>query len=402
MTGMDLFSPLPLVVCVVLALAMARSVGLLSADVSDAGRYAAIDGLRGYLALFVFVHHAAIWYVYLHQGRWETPVSRLYAHLGQGSVALFFMITAFLFVSKLIDGRTKPIDWTRLYVSRILRLTPLYAFAMVAMFVLIAVLAHGHLAQPIPDLVSAMTRWIGFTIFGAPDINGFAQTKLLVAGVTWSLAYEWYFYLSLPLLGFVILARPPRVLLVASMACVVLLASRMHELRLFAPFLGGTGAAWLVRSHELRRFARTQLASLIGVAAIACSVIVSPTAYALAPLALLSVAFALIAAGNTLFGVLALRVSHTLGKASYSLYLLHGLLLFGVLHFVVGFDAARHTSPIAYWFIIFALTPVLVGCCFATYFVIERPAMTSTDRVLAWTRAYRRSWVEAMRSPVRR
>ena len=59
--------------------------------------YAAIDGLRGYLALMVFVHHGAVWWGYLHTGQWRPPPSRLMNNLGEGSVALFFMITALLF-----------------------------------------------------------------------------------------------------------------------------------------------------------------------------------------------------------------------------------------------------------------------------------------------------------------
>ncbi len=41
-------------------------------------RYEGIDGLRGFLAICVFVHHSNIWYKYLHTGKWIAPDSNLY------------------------------------------------------------------------------------------------------------------------------------------------------------------------------------------------------------------------------------------------------------------------------------------------------------------------------------
>ena len=38
-----------------------------------ANRFHAIDGLRGFLALGVFFHHAVISYFYYATGRWELP-----------------------------------------------------------------------------------------------------------------------------------------------------------------------------------------------------------------------------------------------------------------------------------------------------------------------------------------
>lgn len=64
------------------------------------GRLDSIDGLRGYLAFFVFIHHAYVWYFYLHYGAWSRPLSNFYNQLGKGSVAVFFMITGFCFSQK--------------------------------------------------------------------------------------------------------------------------------------------------------------------------------------------------------------------------------------------------------------------------------------------------------------
>jgi len=53
--------------------------------------------LRGYLAFCVFLHHASFYVEFAHAGEWIEPASRVYSHLGDSSVKLFFMITGFLF-----------------------------------------------------------------------------------------------------------------------------------------------------------------------------------------------------------------------------------------------------------------------------------------------------------------
>lgn len=97
---------------------------------TTSGRFFTIDGLRGYLAFFVFLHHSCIWYYYLGSGVWANPPNRVFVHFGQIGVSLFFMITGFLFFSKMLDSRKSGVDWLRLYSSRFLRLTPLYVFSM--------------------------------------------------------------------------------------------------------------------------------------------------------------------------------------------------------------------------------------------------------------------------------
>lgn len=69
----------------------------------EKGRNDSIDGLRGYLAFFVFLHHSLVWYFYIKTGSWNVLDSHFYNHLGQTSVVFFFMITGFLFYAKLLN-----------------------------------------------------------------------------------------------------------------------------------------------------------------------------------------------------------------------------------------------------------------------------------------------------------
>ena len=55
---------------------------LLAAEASD-GRFLAIDGLRGYLVMGVFFHHAAVNYYYYQTERWESIGAPFYTLAGQ-------------------------------------------------------------------------------------------------------------------------------------------------------------------------------------------------------------------------------------------------------------------------------------------------------------------------------
>ena len=67
-----------------------------------------LDGLRGLLAMLVMIAHASAWRLYAVTGEWTVPPSSLCAHFAKSSVVLFFMITAFLFGSKLLESRERP------------------------------------------------------------------------------------------------------------------------------------------------------------------------------------------------------------------------------------------------------------------------------------------------------
>jgi len=351
------------------------------------GRYASIDGLRGYLALSVFLSHGCIWYFYLRTGRWEVPPSNLYTHLGQGSVEVFFMITGFLFFSKLIDARTRGIDWLRLFVSRFLRLAPLYLLAMLLLFLLVAWISGGRLNEPGLKLLGGLARWLGFTVGGAPDLNGIAQTYTIVAGVMWSLPYEWFFYFSLPVLALAARVTPPLPWLAFGIAGVAGLVLWQPEILPLLAFLGGIAAAVLIRWEAFRRFAAGRIASFLALGCVAIAVAAYASAFSGTPLLLLSAAFVLIACGNTLFGALVSPVSRTLGEIAYGVYLLHGMALFVAFFFILGVREAQEFSPELHWLAVLGVTPVLVLACFAAFRLIESPAMRSTAAVTARLRA---------------
>lgn len=228
------------------------------------GRFASIDGLRGYLAFFVFIHHAAIWHSYASNGRWVVPDTNLFVQFGQASVSLFFMITSFLFYNKLIDNKNKPFDWSAFFIGRFFRLMPLYLASMIAVFAVVAFLSKGVLHDSVKYTIRCLAQWTAFTVFGAPNINQ-TDTALIIAGVTWSLPYEWFFYFCLPLLALTTAQRVRWPLVIISVAVLVLGTLLKMELQLAAIFAGGIIASFSVRNERFCKFARSAAASALAI-----------------------------------------------------------------------------------------------------------------------------------------
>ena len=358
----------------------------LPASVSK-GRYVSIDGLRGYLAFFVFMHHSCVWYFFLKTGEWKIPPSNLYTHFGQTSVAFFFMITGFLFYSKLLDQRK--INWQEFLLSRFLRLFPVYAVMLVMLFGIVWILSAGQANEPVLTLSRKIISWTGFTILGAPDINHISPTALIVSGVTWSLPYEWLFYFALPLLSITTKNKAPPLVVgvgtTAALAVFLLMDPQPYHL---LAFLGGIAGALLVRSHRLASAASSDLASLTCITCIAAAVYFFQTSHHPGALALLSVGFIIIACGNDLFGLLGNSLSRAFGQLAYSMYLFHGISLYVMFTFVFDRTQSSEFSPAVFWSLIFLLTPCLTIACLYTFRIIEAPGMTwSRPLILLFSQA---------------
>jgi peptidoglycan/LPS O-acetylase OafA/YrhL len=381
---MDPVSPLPVLASLLAAVAASFLLVKRFGAPPDQGRFTSIDGLRGYLALLVFLHHSCVWYFYLHTGRWDAPPSNLYNRFGPSGVALFFMITGFLFFSKLLDGRAKGIDWTRLYVSRFMRLVPLYSTVMILLFVIVAYLSDGILHEPLSALLIGAIRWLSCGILGSPDLNGIHDTYIIVAGVMWTLRYEWFFYFSLPLLALTVRLVPPFPFLVlAAVSTGIGLLFWHPSILHMVTFLGGIVASLLVRLEFCRRIATKPVSSFITIACFAILVLF-PSDYEVVPLLLLSVAFALMACGNSIFGLLVKPVSRMLGEITYGIYLLHGMALYVTFSLIIGPAGSRVLSPTAHWMVVIGITPILIFVCFGVFRIIESPAMRTSKIITSW------------------
>ncbi|WP_223545682.1 acyltransferase family protein [Pseudomonas sp. A-B-19] len=390
-------NPLIAMTAYLLAIATAalllRSVPRLTRELEHRGesRFASIDGLRGYLAFGVFVHHSIITWIFLQTGVTDFPPSNFYSQLGQGSVALFFMITGFLFWDRLLThGRQH--DWLAFAISRLFRLYPLYLPLMLTVFVCVFYLQDWELKDSATQFIGQTLAWL---VFDRPDVNQYHQTGMLISNVTWTLGYEVFFYLALPLAAMVFIYRAgwmQTVLCLIGIYALYQVVGWEHSLKkhFLASFLGGIAAAYWVRRPQWVAWSQSPLAGTIALLALAIAFTAFNRAFNLGALLLLSLFFVIVASGNTLFGALRPHSIRWLGEISYSTYLLHGFVLWVL---VQRLPPLLHLDARQAW----VFLPLLAVCsCLLiiisslTYLYVEKPGINAGKITLRWLRQNRK------------
>tara|TARA_R100000750_G_scaffold60430_1_gene49845 strand:+ start:788 stop:1738 length:951 start_codon:yes stop_codon:yes gene_type:complete len=291
------------------------------------------------------------------------------------------MITGFLFYSKILRDRDKETDWTYLYTSRLLRLTPLYLFAILTMFTIVTFVSDNEHIEPLKNSINNAVKWILFTIPGAPDLNGVKSTSIIMAGVTWSLPYEWLFYASLPVISLLAAGTARLTTVAMSTAAIVCIINVFDPASIhIKTFIGGMLCAAMLYKNIGSQLVKSSTYSLFIIALLAILVINFPTSHGNIQLGILTLVFYGIASGNNLFGILSLKISRTLGEMAYSIYLLHGIILYIYFNFIVTKEAAQSLTPDQYWLTMFAITPAIIILSTAAYLLIEKPAMDRTHQ----------------------
>lgn len=340
-------------------------------------RFHAIDGLRGFLALGVMLHHIHVNHHFYRTGLWELTPSRLSTFLGRGSVAFFFMITAFLFWGRAIDSKGS-IDTLKFYSGRVRRLVPMY-FLSASLVVLTALaLTHFRLVVSPLDLIRQVLAWMLFTVPGYPQINGFVQTTL-VNTVFWSLVYEWKFYLALPLIA--ALSRNKNWWLTTIVVCSCIATFSTTQVEWF--FVAGCTAAALERLPAVRRFSVGIPATALALGCVIATVIYQPLIYTAAGAALLLIPFTIIASGNSVFGLLTCRPARVLGLLSYSIYLLHNWVLYLTSRLINHYMPVASLPKIEYWGAAVIVVFLTVALSALTYRFIEYPSIRGMTTTLA-------------------
>lgn len=369
-------SPFFCVIIFGIALATAYILSRIYATNIVAARYETIDGLRGFLAMGVFIHHTTIWYQYLHKGIWDVPKSNLYTLLGQGSVSLFFMITSFLFVSKILNAKEGYFNLKQFFISRLYRLTPLYLFTIILLIVIVMSVTNWHLNVPWLTFLNSIVAWFLFSIFGNPSINNSDFTTFVNAGVVWSLPYEWLFYFFIPILYMLVWRR--KISIVFILLSVGFLTFFFIKYGFIwyhiVCFIGGAIAPILIKYFPFYKKLNNYLASLI---ILICLFFIGKfdSSHKLVCIILLSLVFTLIALGNDIFGLLKSKSLQLLGEICYSTYLLHGIILFTLFHFVLKEGNVKQYSSLQYCLVIFLITPLVVVISYVAFKYIEEPFM---------------------------
>jgi len=348
-----------------------------NATAPDKSRFRALDGIRGFLALGVFIHHTSINYVFEHTHIWQAPSSSLYHFLGDGCVALFFMITGFLFWSKALKNPAA-VFYKNFLKGRVLRLLPMYLATYLVVLAMVGVATHFQLRQSIGPLVFAVCAGACGGLFGMPPVNN-VECGVMNCGVVWSLFYEWRFYLALPLLA-LLWRGPLRLLILIGLFLCVALTQTFDWLPHVANFIAGMIAAQLLLKYPSHEGFSTPLFGFTALGLAGC-VAASYThlPFLLVTLGLLPF-FVAVVYGFSCGGLLTARASVLLGSITYSVYLAHGILLhlytWAMKHFIQVSD-----MPVTlYWLLAIPLTGLVVATCSATFYFIENPFITASHK----------------------
>ena len=365
----------------VLGIAALPILGFLDSAQDRRARYGAIDGLRGLLALGVFVFHLVVTHRFIETGRWEVPDSRFYALLGPVGVSLFFMITGFLFWGKMLRAHGRP-AWRALYVGRLFRIGPMYLFVVVLMLGFVLTKTGFQLLEPVDVVAGSVVQWLALGFVDTqPDVNGYKATHVL-AGVTWTIWYEWVFYASL--VATALFARGRTHLIFVFTALAICLAGKMlahvNAMGFALLFVCGMTIASLLHAGLKPRLSPGVSSTI----ALVCLVVVFSTSrsgYGTFTAALLSLFFYLVCSGTSMFGLLTTQPAQRLGTISYSLYLMQGLVLTAVFA-IAPLRTFAMVSPQNFWAVGLLCVCALVFAASLGFSLIERPAIAFGKRVL--------------------
>src|SRR2546426_3790254 len=182
----------------------------------------ALDGLRGFAMLLVFLNHAIALPLEPATTRIDAAVHVIAYGAGWTAIDLFFVLSGFLITGILLDTQGQPRWWPNFVVRRVLRIFPLYFGALTVLFVLLPRLVHW--SEPQFDTLQANQTWYWtYTVNLLTALTHGRGTPLGTAHF-WSLSIEEQFYLIWPL---IVWACKPRALLrLVALALVAGLAFR--------------------------------------------------------------------------------------------------------------------------------------------------------------------------------
>lgn len=361
-------------------------------------RVSNLDGLRGFVALAVVVHHGMIYRHYFLTGRWElfAPFNTM---LGQGGVALFFILTGYLFWRRLVlaGGR---IDWLRLYIGRVFRIGPVYLLTA-GIAILVSLFVNRGIHPGVGTLIDQISQYLYIGMREAVAVRDY-DTNLLLAGVMWTLQYEWFFYACLPVLALFTRVRgmhlPCAAVLFAWPLYAVANGTWPAGISWSPVYLAMFGAGALTASLQVSGMVFRSdglVGSVLTLALLVGALFAFDRSSSPQAILVLAGLFYFITTGCSLFGVLRTRTAHRLGHLSYGIYLMQGLALATVLRPLQGVSIA---SPALHIVMLTAATALLTMMALLAHRYVELPGMRVGDRIAHWA-CGGRNWALALARP---
>lgn len=334
-----------------------------------------MEGLRGFAVFLVFlVHYVTLAQPWVDQGGAMGTLLRGIHTVGNTGVNLFFVLSGYLIYGSLI---ARPQHFGRFMSRRVERIYPAF-LAVFAIYVVLSFLAPGQSKLPADSGRAAL--YLGANLLLLPGL--FPIEPLIT--VAWSLSYEMFYYLVIPLVITILGLRNRsgewrmRFFAVAALLIVAYCAAFGGHVRLIM-FISGILLHEVMAAESIRapRGAVALLALLAGLAAMLLPW--NGSAAFAAKVSILFVAFFVLclACFRNPAGPVARGFAWTplrwLGNMSYSYYLLHGLSLKVAF---AGLAVVLHAGDHGSW-LFWALLPIMFAATLvpttALFLAVERP-----------------------------
>ncbi|MEP6900828.1 MAG: acyltransferase [Actinomycetota bacterium] len=369
------------------------------APLNSATRIPELDGLRGIAILMVLFLHYAMPLVESPDYEWlfsSFPGSLLnFGRLGWSGVDLFFVLSGFLIGGILLDAKAAPNYFKTFYIRRAYRILPIY-WVLLGLFAVGAYLTTFNNFSALHWLFAGSIPWFAYATFTQNFWMAATGTwGTVFLGVSWSLAIEEQFYLTLPLairfldkkrlvcllVGAVCAAPVLRVLLLfggspRKLAPYVLMPCRADALVLgvLAAILLREKFVWDFLAKHRRVLTMTTFFFAFGIV-----YFVSKGWYRFTSPYMFAFGYTWIAIFYTCCLVIAVTLKENwfsrflrlnplmkIGQIAYGLYLIHESVLFLCYYFIAGTENRSVTgnSPFEVLQIKFAITLVALGLTF--------------------------------------
>lgn len=329
-----------------------------------------MEGLRGLAVFLVFlVHYVTLSEPWLVPHSVTADVAGALRRIGNSGVDLFFVLSGYLIYGTLI-GRPQPFG--RYFGRRVRRIYPAF-LAVFGIYLLLSWVRPG--SSRLPD---AGLDALGYIVANVLLLPGMFPIEPLVT-VAWSLSYEMFYYLIVPVLISVLGLRHWKgnsrilffgVVAVAGFAAFALFGTTHIRLLMFV-----SG----ILLYEMLDRPSTPRLDLGGITALVLGLALTeigaegPLRFMTLFIAFFLLCFACFRQGSQAARLLSWTPLRWLGNMSYSYYLIHGLALRVMFDVIARVFPPDHAQGLLFWVglpVLFASTLPVAATLFA---VVEKP-----------------------------
>jgi exopolysaccharide production protein ExoZ len=334
-----------------------------------------MEGMRGLAVFLVFlVHNASLTMPFLKPNSTAYEFAGTIGLSGNIGVDIFFVLSGFLIYGSLIS---KPQPFLTYMKRRVQRIYPAF-LAVLCVYILLSFLFPSE--RKIPQEPASGIMYVLENLLLLPGL--FHIRPIII--VAWSLSYEMFYYLLIPLTIYCADLRNRRPKWRIAFFTVLLLAFLLTGSYVGWPLRLGTFVAGIITYELYKEWPEQRLGTGLGLLGLAVAIVV-PDAPFQTPMAMACKQFAQ-CAGLGIFGFAFIQATpflgsrffswtplRWLGNISYSYYLIHGLAINGIALVLRHFIPSQSRNAYDFFFITPVLFVLTLPPSVALYLTIERP-----------------------------